>query len=93
MLFRSLPLLPAGQVIEGMDVAVSKMSLGQEVEATIPYPFAYGVQGYPPVVPPRATLIFRIELIRFASVSGLGGIDAQHCLMMHTQLREGMHPN
>ncbi|KAL9191283.1 hypothetical protein ACHAXT_000989 [Thalassiosira profunda] len=58
----------AGQVIEGMDVAVSKMSLGQEVEATIPYPFAYGVQGYPPVVPPRATLIFRIELIRFASV-------------------------
>ncbi|KAL7538825.1 hypothetical protein ACHAXR_008818 [Thalassiosira sp. AJA248-18] len=57
-----------GQVIEGMDVAVSKMSIGQEVEATIPYPFAYGIAGYPPVVPPRATLIFRIELIRFSSV-------------------------
>lgn len=60
--------LGAGSVIEGMDVAVSKMSLGQEVEATIPYPYAYGVAGYPPVVPPRATLIFRIELISFSSV-------------------------
>ena len=60
--------LGAGQVIEGMDVAVSKMSVGQEVEATIPYPYAYGVAGYPPLIPPRATLVFRIELIRFTSV-------------------------
>jgi len=61
--------LGADQVIEGMDVAVSKMSIGQEVEATIPYPYAYGVAGYPPVVAPRATLTFRIELIRFSSVA------------------------
>ena len=60
--------LGLGQVIEGLDVAVSKMSIGQEVEATIPYPYAYGVAGYPPVVPPRATLIFRVELISFSSV-------------------------
>ena len=60
--------LGGGSVIEGMDAAVSKMSLGQEVEATIPYPYAYGVAGYPPVVPPRTTLVFRIELIRFSSV-------------------------
>lgn len=59
--------LGAGQVIEGMDVAVSKMSVGQLVEATVPYPYAYGVAGYPPIVPARATLIFRIELIRFSS--------------------------
>jgi len=55
------------QVIEGLNVAVSKMSLGEEVEATIPFPYAYGVAGYPPVVPPRATLIFRVELIQFSS--------------------------
>ena len=61
-------LLGAGQVIEGMDAAVSKMSVGQEVEATIPHPYAYGVAGYPPLIPPRATLVFRIELIRFTSV-------------------------
>ena len=60
--------LGAGQVIEGMEAAVSRMSLGQIVEATIPYMYAYGVAGYPPVIQPRATLIFRIELIRFSSV-------------------------
>ena len=54
-------------VIEGLDVAVSKMSLGEEVEATIPFPYAYGVAGYPPLVPAKATLVFRIELIQFSS--------------------------
>jgi FKBP-type peptidyl-prolyl cis-trans isomerase len=53
-----------------MDIAVSKMSLGQEVVATIPYSLAYGVVGYPPVVPPSATLIFRIELLRISSMAG-----------------------
>jgi FKBP-type peptidyl-prolyl cis-trans isomerase len=60
-------LLGGGQVIDGMDIAVSKMSLGQIVEATIPYMHAYGIGGYPPVVPPRATLVFRIELISCSS--------------------------
>ena len=59
--------LGGNQVIEGMDVAVSKLSIGQKVEATIPYPFAYGVAGYPPVIPPRATLVFRIDLIGISS--------------------------
>jgi FK506-binding protein 1 len=60
-------ILGGGQVIEGLDVAVSKMSTGQIVEATIPYPYHYGIAGYPPMVPPRSTLIFRVELIRFES--------------------------
>jgi FKBP-type peptidyl-prolyl cis-trans isomerase len=59
--------LGENQVIEGLDVAVSKMSLGEEIEATIPFPYAYGVAGYPPVVPPRATLIFRVELLQISS--------------------------
>ena len=61
--------LGQGQVIEGMDIAVAKMSKGQEVEAKIPYQLVtYGVAGYPPIVPPRSTLIFRVELISFCSV-------------------------
>jgi FKBP-type peptidyl-prolyl cis-trans isomerase len=56
-----------GQVIDGMDIAVSKMSVGQLIEATIPYMYAYGIGGFPPVVPPRATLVFRIELISCSS--------------------------
>jgi len=64
--------LGAGQVIDGMDIAISKMSIGQEVKATIPYTLAYGVVGYPPVVPPRATLIFRIELLSFSPMRSQG---------------------
>ncbi|KAL7509409.1 hypothetical protein ACHAXN_008341 [Cyclotella atomus] len=60
-------ILGGGQVVEGLDVAVSKMSVGQIVEATVPYPYHYGIAGYPPMVPPRSTLIFRVELIRFES--------------------------
>lgn len=60
-------ILGGGQVIEGLDIAVSKMSVGQLVEATIPYPYHYGIAGYPPVILPRSTLVFRVELIRFES--------------------------
>lgn len=55
-----------GQVIDGIDVAVGQMSVGQEVEAIIPHSHAYGVDGYPPIVPPRATLVYIIELLRFS---------------------------
>lgn len=38
-------ILGGGQVIEGLDVAVAKMSVGQLVEVTIPYPYHYGIAG------------------------------------------------
>lgn len=60
--------LHKNQVMKGWDIAVEKMSLGQKVEVTIPYIYAYGERGYPPIVPPRATLMFEIELIDFTSL-------------------------
>lgn len=60
--------LGVGQVIEGWDMAVAKMSRGQKAEVTVPPCYAYGEAGYPPVVPPSATLIFQIELIDFTSL-------------------------
>jgi len=54
--------LGAGQVVEGMDVAVGRMSPGQVAEVTIPPIFAYG-KGYPPLIPMNSTLLFRIELL------------------------------
>jgi len=54
-----------GQVIQGWDVAVSAMCLGQIIEVTIPYLYGYGANGYPPIIPPKTTLIFEIELMDF----------------------------
>ena len=59
----------ARHVLEGIEVAVGHMTKGQTVEATIPSLYAYGHQGYPPRIPPRATLIFKIELVDILSVT------------------------
>jgi len=59
--------LGAQQVIEGWEVAVSRMSQGQISRVIIPPIFGYGSFGYEPMVPPNATLIFEIELLSFRS--------------------------
>ena len=53
----------AGHVMEGWEVAILHLVEGQEVEVTIPHLYAYGEQGYLPKIPPRSTLIFRMELL------------------------------
>lgn len=54
----------AGQVMEGWEVAIVHMVKGQHVEVTIPYPYGYGEKGYPPKIPPRSTLVFKMELLQ-----------------------------
>mmetsp|Transcript_17033 Transcript_17033/g.26365 ORF Transcript_17033/g.26365 Transcript_17033/m.26365 type:complete len:163 (-) Transcript_17033:412-900(-) len=60
-------MLGMGHVIEGWDAAVARMTKHQIAEVTIPHLFAYGEQGYPPKIPPRSTLIFKLELVDFTS--------------------------
>ena len=50
-------------VLEGIEVAVQSMCVGQRVEATIPALYGYGHQGFPPRIPPQATLVFKLELL------------------------------
>ncbi len=52
-----------GQVIEGWDVGVLKMSLGEKAILNISYDSAYGEHGIPGAIPPKTDLVFEVELL------------------------------
>ncbi|AET40747.1 peptidylprolyl isomerase FPR1 Ecym_6372 [Eremothecium cymbalariae DBVPG len=53
-----------GHVIKGWDAAIPKLSVGEKARLRIPGPYAYGSRGFPGLIPPDATLIFDVELLK-----------------------------
>ncbi len=54
-----------GQVIKGWDVGIASMVKGERAVLTCSPEYAYGEDGYPPVIPENSTLMFDVELIDF----------------------------
>lgn len=58
-----------GQVIQGWDEGVMRMSVGQRAKLYIPSAKAYGKTGAGKVIPPHSDLIFDVELLEILSSS------------------------
>ena len=56
--------LGAGRVIRAWDEGIALLNVGSKATFFVPHELGYGETGSPPTIPPKAELIFYVELDR-----------------------------
>ncbi len=64
-----------GRVIKGWDESVADMRRGEKRLVVVPYWLGYGTKGQIPVIMPRATLVFEIELLEWENTTKVPGTE------------------
>ena len=57
-----------GQVISGWDEGIGLLGEGAKAKFVIPSDLAYGNAGAGGVIPPNASLVFEVELIKISEI-------------------------
>uniref|UniRef100_A0A8C9UWY9 peptidylprolyl isomerase n=1 Tax=Spermophilus dauricus TaxID=99837 RepID=A0A8C9UWY9_SPEDA len=57
-------MLSKQEVTRGWEEGVAQMNVGQRAKLTISPDYAYGATGHPGIIPPHATLVFEVELLK-----------------------------
>jgi FKBP-type peptidyl-prolyl cis-trans isomerase len=60
-----------GHVVKGWDEALLTMKKGEKRLVIVPFWLGYGVNGKVPIIPPRAPMVFEIELLDWESTVGI----------------------
>ncbi len=55
-------------VARGIEIALPVLSRGERARIRLTPDIGFGPKGYPPVIPPGATIIYEIEFVTFTSV-------------------------
>jgi FKBP-type peptidyl-prolyl cis-trans isomerase len=60
----------SGQPFPGFDLGFANMRVGGKRRIVVPPALAYGPQGLPPAIPPNATLVVDVQLLRVSWSTG-----------------------
>jgi FKBP-type peptidyl-prolyl cis-trans isomerase len=62
-----------GNLVDGWEMGLLTMSLGEISDIYVDSKYGYGVKGRPPLIPPNSSVIFRVEIVKIGQTISMHG--------------------